>query len=328
LLNQTNSALLWCLTSCSAFNGSVEFSRAQSMSARSIQGRVVGENTAAIGGLLVEIWPEGGAGSAVRATVSSDGRFEATIKEEASSGWFQVVVVDASGHEIHQETVSTSLATTAPQPLTIRLPKRQTVGNSSAVVALDELQSTPDRGFRRAMRKAEHSLSRNDLAKSVAHLSRAAELEPGRVEVHTRMGVLLLQTKDFKGALEAFDRADDLAPGSETTQIGRAMSLHGLDRLHEAERQARIAVAAYPESARCRYVLGLIMAQMGLHTDGVVAHLKRAVEQYPQAYLVAAHVYSRRGEHRKAEQALRRCVESTSPQSEQHAACEQKLAAQ
>jgi len=103
------------------------------------------------------------------------------------------------------------------------------------------------------------------------------------------------------------------------------MSLHGLGRLTEAAEQARLALLAHPDSARCYYILGLILAQTGQRDDAVLTHLKRAYAEFPHALLVAAHVHAARGERQEERKTLWRCVKSVDADSAHHSACSERL---
>jgi len=99
-------------------------------------------------------------------------------------------------------------------PQQFKLPGRELQGFVSASsgmtikidldIALKELQRPPSKRFQKEMRRSERALGRKDLAESAEHLLRAADLEPARVEAHARLGVVLLQMKNYKEALSAF----------------------------------------------------------------------------------------------------------------------------
>lgn len=292
---------------------------AQSPAAGWIRGQVVSEVPVALGDLFVEMRPMSG-GEAIRTSVSSDGRFEVETVAVSALDGIEIVVLNRRGTVLHRETMT---ITAAPLKIALAAPKvAEPVG---AVVSVDDLRRPLSKEFRKAMRRSERAFGRNDLAEAAEHLSSAVEIEPQRVEAYARLGVVLLQMNEYEQALRAFDQAATIAPEEEPVQAGRAMALHGLGRLPEAESQVRLALTAHPDSARCHYVLGLILAQTGRRDDKTVTHLKRATTEYPHALLVLAHVYAGREQSQKAQDALRQCVQSVDPGTQHHTACVEQL---
>ena len=285
-----------------------------------IRGQIVSDASLAAGGLVIEIRSPLAAGDAVRTAVLSDGSFEVETGDWPESDWIEVSVLGRGGKVLHRQRSAITSSV-----LEVRLESRSAGQPSGGVVTLEQLRNPPGKRFVKEMRRAERALSRQDLDKAARHLASAARLEPAQRDAHVQLGVVLLRMKDHQGALSAFQAAVALAPELEAAQSGLAMSLHGLGRLPEAAKQARAALASHPDSARCHYVLGLILAQTGQHDDAVLDLLHKAASEYPQALLVEAHVRAARGERHEAENALRRCVSRLEPRDAHRAACSAKL---
>ena len=285
-----------------------------------IRGQIISDASFAAGGLVIEIRSPMAAGDVVRTAVLSDGSFEVETGDWPQSDWIEVSVLGQGGTVLHRQRSAIMSSV-----LEVRMESRSAGQPPGGVVTLEQLRNPPGKRFRKAMHRAERALSRNDLDEAVEQLATAARLEPAQQDAHVQLGVVLLQMKDHQSALSAFQAATALAPELEAAQSGLAMSLHGVGRLPEAAKQARAALASHPDSARCHYVLGLILAQTGQHDDVVLDLLHKAASEYPQALLVEAHVRAARGEKREAEDALRRCVSRLEPGSAHRAACSAKL---
>ena len=289
-----------------------------------ILGRISGAPPLVSVDLVVEITPLSGGGPPAQGRVSGNGNFEVRLEQPLGAGWVGISVLDASGRVLHRVTKAT-----AGQPITVSLPRekiaRPATGPVTGTVSFEALAHPPSNKFLRTMRRSERARRQSDLLGSAEYLSRAAALEPAQAEAQVRLGTAWLGLADYGHALAAFDRALTIAPTFEGAQSGRAISLHGLARLAEAEQQARLTLAAHPDNDRGHYVLASVLFERGRRDDAVLAHLERAAVKYPRALFLKALVYADRGQPGEEAKSLRRCVQSASG-SAQGRPCGERLA--
>lgn len=67
--------------------------------------------------------------------------------------------------------------------------------------------------------KAERARSRQDLSKSVQHLRRAVQIDPGFVEAHNNLAVRLVESGTPQDAIPVLQRASELDPHNPTVKV-------------------------------------------------------------------------------------------------------------
>jgi len=285
----------------------------------SLTGRITSGTGTEFDDLMLEVRGADGGGAPVRSPVSADGSFEIENGDWSASGWLEIRIFDGADNEVHRE-----LRQSTPLAIDIRLERRTTHRTELGTVSLEQLRR-PGKSFRKAMRRSQRALRKNNLPESAEYLSQAAAFEPTQTAAYLGLGTVLLELRQYGRAFGVFGAALEINPESEGAQSGRAIALHGLGRLTEAEQQARLALQHHPDSARCHYVLGSILVAAGDRDETALVHLETASAQHPRALLTAARVHMSRGRQALAEDALRRCFVLAKSKSEVHAECSADL---
>jgi TolB-like protein/tetratricopeptide (TPR) repeat protein len=129
-----------------------------------------------------------------------------------------------------------------------------------------------DEGFRRSREATE----------------RALELEPGLAEAHAQLGrIRAAHDWDLAGALDAYTRALELAPGSSTVMDGASVLEFKLGRFDRALELSRRVLTQDPVSGAVWHNLGLICHSAGLLAESERAY-QRARELSPQRFVTTA----------------------------------------
>ncbi|HKP69235.1 MAG TPA: tetratricopeptide repeat protein [Pyrinomonadaceae bacterium] len=117
---------------------------------------------------------------------------------------------------------------------------------------------------------------------------RALELEPELAEGHAQLGrIRAVYEWDLRGALDAYSRALDFAPGSPTVMDGASVLEFKLGRFDRALELSRRVLTQDPLSAAVWHNLGLICHAAGLLAESEKA-FRRALDLSPQRLVTRA----------------------------------------
>jgi tetratricopeptide (TPR) repeat protein len=116
-----------------------------------------------------------------------------------------------------------------------------------------------------------------DFAAAESKLREALRLDPSYAPAWHWYGMMLMATSRFDAAIEAFDHAITLEPGSSLFHAKRAGLLAAAGRAADAERDLRRAVERFPQSSLAHRELGYLLIEQG-HPDQGVASLRRSAE--------------------------------------------------
>ncbi|MDC0739079.1 tetratricopeptide repeat protein [Cognatishimia sp. SS12] len=109
--------------------------------------------------------------------------------------------------------------------------------------------------------------------------------------VHTSLGDILRQQKDFAGAVAAYDQALDLAEGGDDSQwfsyYARGISHERLDNWDAAEADFRQALELNPDQPQVLNYLGYSLVEKQIKLDEALSMIERAVAARPDSgYIV------------------------------------------
>lgn len=154
-------------------------------------------------------------------------------------------------------------------------------GQFSAAIAFyqEVLRLHPDKakawcGLGAAQR---HSLLMEQAFASYQH---ALTLDPDYLSARTNLGEWWLVRGDTAKALEYFEWVLAREPGFYEALANRVVALFEGDRVQEAEKAARDAIALYPDSAPLQVNLGNVLVHTGQGRPGLLAY-RRALELQP-----------------------------------------------
>ncbi len=136
-------------------------------------------------------------------------------------------------------------------------------------------------GYHGSRGEALRQLGRLDEA--VAALAWALELDPSLILSHNNLGVARLQLGLVERALMSFDEAIRLDPGCTRAWINRGEALQALDRWDEAAIAYQEVLEAEPDNAHVHAYRGHVLVQLGDgdRLDEAERHCRRAIALMP-----------------------------------------------
>jgi tetratricopeptide (TPR) repeat protein len=153
-------------------------------------------------------------------------------------------------------------------------------------------------------------LADGDAAAAVHHFQRATEAAPEDAALWVERGQAHLALRDYAPAHESFARAIALAPDNMATQLGAAKVNLALGNLHLALNQAENAVRANPEAAEALLCLADVQAARGQAAEAEARYeeaAERAADPAP-ALLALGRLHLAQGKAAAAIDALQRAV--------------------
>jgi tetratricopeptide (TPR) repeat protein len=158
-------------------------------------------------------------------------------------------------------------------------------------------------GYHGSRGEALRQLGRLDEA--VTAMGRALELDPSLILSHNNLGVARLQLGQAERALASFDEAIRLDPGLTRAWINRGEALQALDRWDEAAIAYRKVLDAEPDNAHVHAYRGHVLVQLGDvdRLDEAERHCRRAIALMPglsEAHTNLGNVLAAMGRHEDA----------------------------
>jgi Tfp pilus assembly protein PilF len=306
------SFALACFVLTLSANAQIRNSRAEDTPASTgtdvgttVRGEVAGAAQYPGGALLVAF--RSSDGFARSADVSGSGSFQLM---DLPVGTYEVAVTDQLGNVLCRDMV------TVPSPaVTLQLPEaaRRGTGTIAGTVSMARLQhKVPDKAVKE-FEKALAALKRSDREKGFEHLQKAVDVDPEFMEAYNNLGVQYMFQGETARALDAFDHAAKLDPGSARAAANCGAALFNLKRYKEAATAARRAVDLDGSMSKARYTLGMALAASGDNPDEAEHNLRMTADQYPPARLALAQVLENKGETNQAREQLRTYLASGNP---------------
>lgn len=133
--------------------------------------------------------------------------------------------------------------------------------------------------------KAFHS---GALFTSVEHLQKALQIYPDFIQAHLALGLRFIQLGDYQKALAEHEAALALDPRSALAHQEFSFLLLLLNRIPEAEAQARESLDLDSQSVPARYMLARALVAQRQVTPEAIAMLRQSEDAFPNASLVLA----------------------------------------
>ena len=155
-----------------------------------------------------------------------------------------------------------------------------------------------------------------DQEAALEHFQRAEQADPGRPDLHLKLGDVYLKMKRWEDAERSYRQVLEMDPDSAVAHRGLAQSFLPRNRNVEAAEEALSAVGLVYHNPLCHYLLGVALHRLNFLERAVEA-LQVAISQnanYPDAHRRLARIYKRTlnkpdeadRHHRLAEEASRR----------------------
>jgi hypothetical protein len=106
----------------------------------------------------------------------------------------------------------------------------------------------------------------------------AIHANPASYEAWFGVGLVALAAHRYGHALESFDRALRLDPGSTDARANRGIALQNLGQLDEAQAEYRRVLAVRPDDALSRFHLGLCLLRTGAYETGWQEYEARLID--------------------------------------------------
>lgn len=267
------------------------------------EGRGVAE-----GRLQVEIYDSSSHTIIDRVPVTSGGSFEFRAQSSPSSSAYDVRVVNQNGDVLRQERFVSGFSNSVPLRLTL---SNQPVAARPAAgsVSVGRLRHKP---LKKAMKEYDRGLKSRDSAEAIAHLRKAAELDPEFVEAWNNLGTRLIQLGLPAEAESVLRRATQVDPADTRPISNLAIALLHQGKHAEAEQTARQVMRMQRESRHAEYLLGLSLLAQKKNLSEAQAVLERACEELPHARMALSQILTLQGRYADAEAQLTQFL-GTSP---------------
>jgi tetratricopeptide (TPR) repeat protein len=222
-----------------------------------------------------------------RTISSSDGKFEF---RNLSSGNYTVFVKTERGDVVGFQDVSTAVLS---GQLSIQIIEPRKMKPISGTVDAASLQHHPPRKAAQEMNRAIRAHEAGDSAAAQEHLIAAIRLDPAFSEAHTNLGAEYARGGKLDLAYSEFQTALQLGPKGAMQYCNLAVVALAMNRISEAEVEARQALALDSRSSQSNYILGKILGMQG-HEEEAVRRLKLAAPDLPIASALLAKMQSSR----------------------------------
>jgi len=137
----------------------------------------------------------------------------------------------------------------------------------------------------------------------LAAITRASELNPDSVSLHTLTGDLLQAKGDFPAAAGEYRKAIAIKPSFLAAHLGLARSLNSDHRTGEAEQEVRSVLDLSPNDAEGNYLMGEILvnrSELASALPFLQKALHAAPEELPYVHADLSSAYEDKGETTKA----------------------------
>jgi tetratricopeptide (TPR) repeat protein len=191
----------------------------------------------------------------------------------------------------------------------VRLPSRKKELPVSGTVSVAELSRKIPGSALKEGREAEKKMAKGEFDKAIAHLQKATGIFPDFAAAHNDLGLCYSRLQQRDAALEEFERAARLDPGSAmyASNLSAELLMHG--KYAEAESPAREALKLDPASDKAHYLLGVSLTAQKRSNEEALRQLEMAAKRIPEAMMFAADVLARTGRRAEAIVNLRRYLE-------------------
>ena len=283
----------------------------QTLPHASVKGEILHDGAAFPSGLMVELRNLSHAQPPERVPVMHDGSFEF---RQLEIGQYDVKVTNSRGDVIQEDFIGIRQG----ERLVLRLRERGPglPAGSGAISVRQLLHPVPSKAAKELLRAQEASRT-GDAKRSIEHLEKALRIDPDYMEAHNNLGVSYMGLNQYNKAAAEFQKTVDLDQGSAKGYLNLGLALLALRRYPEAETAARRAVELEPNSIPAHYAVGQILVRQEKNTPEALENLQSAVEQYPLARLLVAHILVGRGAILEAIAELRQYLDSGRPEKRQ-----------
>jgi Tfp pilus assembly protein PilF len=252
-----------------------------------VSGSLISNDGAVSGTYTIELTSMSSHSPIDRTISSPNGKFEF---RNLVSGNYTVYVKTESGDVVGFQDVSTGML---GGQLSIQVNEPKKAKPIGGTVDAATLQHRPPKKAAQEMTRAIRAHEAGDSAAAQEHLLAAIRLDPDFSEAHTNLGAEYARNGKFALAYAEFQTALQVGPRGAMQYCNLAVVALAMNRIVEAEAEARKALALDSRSSQANYMLGKILAMQG-HEEEAVRRLRLAAADLPIASALLAKMQSSR----------------------------------
>lgn len=240
-----------------------------------IPGRVNSPEKRELGLLRVQLIDHGSRRTLVDMPLGINGDFQLPAMP---SGFYEFRIVGQAddvryAQDIHVGTISS---------LSIYLPSRTGQNNGNAISALRLMHETP-RKAAKELEAASKALRKQDRAKAIEHLEKAAAIDPENFDVASNLGAIYMQQQQAAKAFLWMEKAYRIDPNDSVNNINLSAYYANEGKYQKAEEYAAAGLRADPQSVRGRFMLAVSLVRQGKNVDNARTHLNQIQNQFAPA---------------------------------------------
>ena len=178
-------------------------------------------------------------------------------------------------------------------------------------MALATASCTPEKRKARYLARGEEAMQKSKYAEASILFRQALQVDPRFVEAYYQLGLASIRLHQGKSAYDALERAAELAPGRIDVHLALADLLFAARQFEECDKEARIVLQKDPNNAPADQILGeslLARRQVGPAVE-IFTRLTQLRPQDPRPYLDLAIAQMNSNSLPEAEKSFRKTVE-------------------
>ena len=240
-----------------------------------IPGKVNSDEKRELGLLRVQLIDHGSRRTLVDMPLGINGDFQLP---SMPTGFYEFRIVGQAddvrySQDIHVGTINS---------LNVYLPSRTRPNNGNAVYALRLMHETPRKALKE-IDAASKALRKQDRAKAIEHLEKAAAIDPENFDVASNLGAIYMQQQQAAKAFFWMDKAYRIDSNDSVNNINLSAYYANEGQFQKAEEYAAAGLRADPQSVRGRFMLAVSLVRQGKDVDNARTHLNQIQNQFAPA---------------------------------------------
>lgn len=227
--------------------------------------------------------------------LAADGSFEF---RQVETGCYNVRVLAGPYRQpIYEEN---TLLNTHSATLELRIKTKIVARPMEGRVSARQLMNPPPARAIKALHDAQRFASKGETEKAIEQYHRTLDLHPSYAEAHVNLAVQLVQAGRLEEALTELHQARKLGMDDAILHTNFSAVYLQLNQTADAKREASIAIAQDPMSAKANYAMGYALIRTGGDVKETLDYLLAAEKEIPSARFLAALAHQRLGQNEQA----------------------------
>jgi len=235
-------------------------------------------------------------------TVLSD--FDGTFRVRGlSPGTYQVIAEAQGYHSAYATTQVNGFSSDISLSLKPSHPASSSASGSSISIRELKIPGKARDEYQRGL----DSLTKQDVAGSIAHLEKAIKISPGYYEAYYHIGVAEIRLNHAQEAMDAFQKAIDLSDGRfAMAQFAYGLLLSDRGKPEEGERIIRAGLETKPDAPDGHFFLSIALYKQN-RLDESEKSVREALLRKPNladGYLILSDIHAKRNDYQSQLQDL------------------------